>query len=387
MKKLKRMMNEDYSYKSSKGKTLNVNDDDGTIEDGDDTTLWLGQNGVEDWGSTIYITDIDYEMKKSKLFDYIRSDAADQVHSDRFKVWGKGLKRYAHGYYEDMEDEDIMKWIKTNPNNLKNYFSVNDPVVYAGGSSTVRLDDWLADREEDDESTMKKLNITKEQFNRSKYFQKKYGKLEYVSESGNLFKTNKGKVLKFVKESFYGIEGAKKDVDGAILYKGCIIEPSEFYENLGEMYDSEHPEDPNHEGFDDWCWENTDLIESELEHLASYDDNYEGDPYYKESKKFGKKFVKESTGEFVEVSAIVKGRGKTIEEAIENFDSEIGVMSSDQWDTWSDNFDGKDREYWIDEYNKWYEENGGDVDLTVIDDKDNAQGYYGRVTISNTDEY
>ena len=44
---------------------------------------------------------------------------------------------------------------------------------------------------------MKKLNITKEQFNRSNYFQKKYGKLEYVSESGNLFKTNKGKVLKF----------------------------------------------------------------------------------------------------------------------------------------------------------------------------------------------
>ena len=33
---------------------------------------------------------------------------------------------------------------------------------------------------------MKKLNITKEQFNRSNYFQKKYGKLEYVSESGRL---------------------------------------------------------------------------------------------------------------------------------------------------------------------------------------------------------
>ena len=44
---------------------------------------------------------------------------------------------------------------------------------------------------------MKKLNITKEQFNRSNYFQRKYGKLEYVSESGRLFKTSKGKVLKF----------------------------------------------------------------------------------------------------------------------------------------------------------------------------------------------
>ena len=48
---------------------------------------------------------------------------------------------------------------------------------------------------------MKKLNITKEQFNRSRYFQRKYGKLEYVSESGKLFKTNKGKVLKFINES------------------------------------------------------------------------------------------------------------------------------------------------------------------------------------------
>ncbi len=47
---------------------------------------------------------------------------------------------------------------------------------------------------------MKKLNITKERFEKSNYFKRKYGKLEYVSESGKLFKTNKGKILKF-KES------------------------------------------------------------------------------------------------------------------------------------------------------------------------------------------
>lgn len=47
---------------------------------------------------------------------------------------------------------------------------------------------------------MKKLNITKEQFNRSRYFKNKYGKLEYVSESGKVFKTSKGNILKF-KES------------------------------------------------------------------------------------------------------------------------------------------------------------------------------------------
>ena len=48
---------------------------------------------------------------------------------------------------------------------------------------------------------MKKLNITKEAFEKSKYFKDKYGELEYVSESGKLFKTDKGNVLKFVKES------------------------------------------------------------------------------------------------------------------------------------------------------------------------------------------
>ena len=44
---------------------------------------------------------------------------------------------------------------------------------------------------------MKKLNITKEQFEKSKYFKDKYGKLEYVSESGKVFKTNKGRILMF----------------------------------------------------------------------------------------------------------------------------------------------------------------------------------------------
>ena len=48
---------------------------------------------------------------------------------------------------------------------------------------------------------MKKLNVTKEHFEKSNYFNKKYGKLEYVSESGKLFKTEKGKILMF-KESF-----------------------------------------------------------------------------------------------------------------------------------------------------------------------------------------
>lgn len=44
---------------------------------------------------------------------------------------------------------------------------------------------------------MKKLNITKEAFEKSNYFKNKYGELEYVSESGKVFKTSKGKLIKF----------------------------------------------------------------------------------------------------------------------------------------------------------------------------------------------
>ena len=53
---------------------------------------------------------------------------------------------------------------------------------------------------------MKKLNITKEQFEKSKYFKDKYGNLEYVSESGKMFKTSKGKLLKFKESASQGFE-------------------------------------------------------------------------------------------------------------------------------------------------------------------------------------
>ena len=56
---------------------------------------------------------------------------------------------------------------------------------------------------------MKKLNITKERFEKSRYFTNKYGKLEYVSENGKVFKTNKGKVLMF-KESYENVMSIEK---------------------------------------------------------------------------------------------------------------------------------------------------------------------------------
>ena len=46
-----------------------------------------------------------------------------------------------------------------------------------------------------EESEMKKLNITKKQYDESKYFNQKYGALKFVSESGKLYKTDKGVVL------------------------------------------------------------------------------------------------------------------------------------------------------------------------------------------------
>lgn len=44
----------------------------------------------------------------------------------------------------------------------------------------------------------KRLNITREFFDRSRYFKTKYGELEMVSESGDKYKTTKGNVLIFV---------------------------------------------------------------------------------------------------------------------------------------------------------------------------------------------
>ena len=48
---------------------------------------------------------------------------------------------------------------------------------------------------------MKKLGITKEQVEESAELKNQYGNLAYVNESGRLYKTDKGRILKFVKEA------------------------------------------------------------------------------------------------------------------------------------------------------------------------------------------
>jgi len=69
---------------------------------------------------------------------------------------------------------------------------------------------------------MKKLNITKEAFEKSKYFNNKYGKLEYVSESGKVFKTDKGKILMF------------KESSERMSYEDLLMKFEEIQDKIGE---------------------------------------------------------------------------------------------------------------------------------------------------------
>ena len=91
---------------------------------------------------------------------------------------------------------------------------------------------------ENEETKMKKLNITKERFEKSNYFQGKYGKLEYVSESGKLFKTNKGQVLMFKEYVDSGAPIPKTRSDGACdnLEPGEYGLSKEWIEGIGTRY-------------------------------------------------------------------------------------------------------------------------------------------------------
>lgn len=48
---------------------------------------------------------------------------------------------------------------------------------------------------------MKTLNITKKQYDESKYFNQKYGKLKFVSEDGKVYKTDMGNLIQFSEKS------------------------------------------------------------------------------------------------------------------------------------------------------------------------------------------
>lgn len=72
---------------------------------------------------------------------------------------------------------------------------------------------------------MKKLPITKEAFEKSRYFTKKYGTLEYVSESGKVFKTSKGKLLKFNERTrFMNTLDVEELIFAALNKAGAVIQ-------------------------------------------------------------------------------------------------------------------------------------------------------------------
>lgn len=167
---------------------------------------------------------------------------------------------------------------------------------------------------------MKKLNVTRKHFNESKYFQEKYGKLQFVSESGKLFKTDKGQILKF-KESFnkddFNIlpkrEQPKFDIGEYVklnrnfFYRHVDIEKLKpngwevedvkeisggfkYYVVNSDYFDDE---DDEQKGF--WVWDDEIKKDSKGK--------------FKEAKKFGKKFYENhEKGEHL-YSVIVKKPG------------------------------------------------------------------------------
>lgn len=75
---------------------------------------------------------------------------------------------------------------------------------------------------------MKKLNITKKQYDESKYFNKKYGALKFVSESGKLYKTDKGVVL-----ALEGTENQPAEGDDAQGAEGGAQKADESLKDIG----------------------------------------------------------------------------------------------------------------------------------------------------------
>ena len=85
---------------------------------------------------------------------------------------------------------------------------------------------------------MKNLNITKKQYDESKYFNNKYGKLKYVSESGNVYKTDKGVVISL--ESSNKPDTVKEDIDEVedIADKEETINKEEVAAALADVVDT-----------------------------------------------------------------------------------------------------------------------------------------------------
>ena len=80
---------------------------------------------------------------------------------------------------------------------------------------------------------MKKLNITKERFEKSRYFTKKYGNLAFVSESGKTYKTDKGEVIRFVNEAREYVDDDSIEEDSAEEF--IIFEDPNIFQQIANV--------------------------------------------------------------------------------------------------------------------------------------------------------
>ena len=87
---------------------------------------------------------------------------------------------------------------------------------------------------------IKKLKVTKERFEKSRYFKRKYGKLEFVSESGKIYKTSNGTVLRFVTEAREYVDDDSIDVDSAEEF--IIFDDPDIFKKIAEVQKKEGQE-------------------------------------------------------------------------------------------------------------------------------------------------
>ena len=148
------------------------------------------------------MTDREHEQYLDILKNYNLSDEYTIVYDDgsTLEVTKQDIRDDTYGDVYSMANDNWTSAHVYKQEKKIDHFVIDGHEVPYDVVQEINNDEFDAKHRFDDEyeeSTMKKLNITKEQFNHSNYFQRKYGKLEYVSESGKLFKTSKGKVLKF----------------------------------------------------------------------------------------------------------------------------------------------------------------------------------------------
>jgi hypothetical protein len=84
-----------------------------------------------------------------------------------------------------------------------------------------------------EKTTMKKLKVTKERFEKSRYFQKKYGRLEYVSESGKTYKTANGTIVRFITEAREYVDDDSIEEETAEEF--IIFEDPDIFTKIAEV--------------------------------------------------------------------------------------------------------------------------------------------------------